>query len=41
VALVSFTENEFSTDSSDGIAAIGLRPGEQFRQISKAKKMLT
>jgi len=38
VALVSFTENEFSTDSSDSIAAIGLCPGEQFRQISEAKK---
>jgi len=38
VALVSFTENEFSTNSSDGIAAIGLCPGEQFKQISEAKK---
>ena len=38
VALVSFTENEFSTDSSDGIGAIGLCPGEQFKQTSEAKK---
>ena len=41
VALVSFTENEFSIDSSDGIATIGLCHEEQFRQISEAKKMRT
>jgi len=38
VALISFTENEFSTDSSEGIAAIGLDPREQYIQINKAKK---
>lgn len=41
VALISFTENEFSTDWSDGAGAIGLNPGVQLKQIKDAKKMLT
>ncbi len=39
VALISFTENEFSTDWSDGAGAIGLNPGVQLKQIKDAKKI--
>lgn len=37
VGLIGFTENEFSTDRSDGCAAVGLDHARQFKQIAALK----
>lgn len=39
IGLVSFTENEFSTDSSDGSGAIGLDHLVQFREITQLREL--
>jgi len=38
VGLISFAENEFSTDKSDGSAAVGLDCSLQFKQIQELKE---
>lgn len=39
IGMLGFTENEFSTNGSDSVAALGLDPYRQFRQLSELKKL--